>query len=274
MVGCLLVAACSGGKDSRGSTEDGSAVGTTVGLEDLGLADPTDLTDVVARTTEVGSVHFEAEYTWEQAQGTSASHQSARVDFTRSVTSMEEGRDPGFEGLVRIGDRSWLAIDPNELGLDVPASVRWLEAPTAVVVSRGIDWVSPAAIWAPLYFLDGAEAVRRQSDGSYAFHVDVRRVPNALTDDQRVAWVSMMQNLRGPASVTSATGTLRVDEEGRAVELQVVVVVDWGATLTMSITLADFGEPVVVVEPRADEVVTLDDHPELLASIGRSLKAA
>jgi hypothetical protein len=267
MAGSISACGSSSSADQHApSSTDG---GGGVDVKDATSSDPIDLVAVLDRTVVVDPVTAELTFSTRSDGEKVGQTVTGTVDFAHMLAISTVRAGPASLDLRSVGERTWIRSDDPQFEAALPAGVQWIEAPTATLVQRGVISLSPEVTWAPFYFLAGARDVRDQGDGVYSFVVDLSAVGDAITPSQRKAWRATLQDLSDPELVGSVTGTVRVDSEGRAVELRLEVTSNDAAvgsdgTVVLATKLRDIGSPVSVHAPPPSEVATVEAHPELL----------
>jgi hypothetical protein len=266
----LVPAACSSGRPSDNASSVVTATTELSGGEDqIGGDEYPDLVGAMRATAAANSAVMEVRFAESSAGGSREQLIRGSMDFEQVKATVAVHN--GSESMqARIdGERTGFELDATVLGPDVPSGARWLEAPTAELVERGIVSTDPHRTWSMLYLLVGAENVTARGDRSYSFDLDLGAVDEGpLTSEEREAAHTVLQ-FSDPEMFESIEGTVRLDDGGRVSELSLEVVGDRSVlgedmSLSMSLRVSELDVPVTVPIPPPEEVVMAQDHPGLL----------
>jgi hypothetical protein len=266
----LVPAACSSGTPSDNASSVVTATAELSGRDGQTDGDEhPDLAGAMRATAAANSAVMEVRFAESSDGGSGEQLIRGSMDFEQvKATVVVQNGSESMQARID-GERTWFELDATVLGPDVPSGARWLEAPTAELVERGIVSTDPNRTWAMLYLLVGAENVTARGDGSYAFDLDLDAVDEGpLTSEEREAARTVLQ-FSDPEVFESIEGVVRLDDEGRVSEFSLEVVGDRlvlgeDMSLSMSLRVSELDVPVTVPIPPPEEVVMAQDHPELL----------
>ena len=241
----------------------------------------------VDTTREVGTFHADLELELESSAGTQTLVIDAALDLDEHSGEVTAGPEdnPELTTLVLQGERAWVKIEDESVTSLLPEGAEFVEGTRAEM--EELDVVQPLdESFASLFYLEGAEDIRSTGTEAvgdtevavYEFTVDVEEAIDEAPDDLREAVENTM----------IATGEAELDVEGevsidgdervRRLDLQGDVVPNEspppGAPTDMHISLqfelGEFDEAVSVDPPEDDEVVNLDEVPELRTLLEQS----
>lgn len=241
----------------------------------------------VETTRAVATFHGTLELEFDSGTATQTLVIDAGLDLEQESGEVTVGpsENPDLTTVILDGERVWFHIEDEQVSALLPEDTQFVEGTRTELEELNI--VAPLnESFASLFYLKGAENVSSTGtetiDGQevavYEFDVDIEQAISETPDELREAVGSIMR-ATGDAEL-EASGEVAIDAEERVrrLDLEGNIVPNEspppGAPaelhLSLSFDLSDFNEDVSFDPPDEDEVVNLDDVPELRDLIEQS----
>jgi hypothetical protein len=226
--------------------------------------DADQLADAAATTLGEDVMSFELRFSIEGPGIEEDGQLAGRGDFAANRGTVVATTGGTESRSVFDGDVFWLASTDEAFNELLPEGKRWVRGSLAQLgPDAAVTELEPLSV---LYVLNGAESVSVDDDAGsqrYAFDVDMTSAAESAPADRREDVRALID---AGADEATITGEAVVDGDEHVRELTVsatVMTTDGDVAITYDVTLDDFGEMVSVDQPPDDEVVDLDDVPEL-----------
>lgn len=257
----LGVAAC--GDDSDGAKDDNETTQTTTGEEtdaadggdgadDTDGSDETDVPSGDLTTAEFAELMSSGIAATTTAKVTMRMDADGMVTETEGVTDMSGGTVSSHMKMTMQGQTTEMILVDGDLYMSMPGGQGWTKMSTSDASATGLDdslfdpQVSTRALVDGLKSVEtiGQEDVDGVATTHYRIVTDVAAMMGALGEGE------------APAGMEDITQDVWLDSEGRSVKTAYEMEVG-GVTVKTETKMSDFGAPVTIEAPPADQVTEM-----------------